>query len=136
MIFTPRDSKASALPDDPEIALFPCFATFIPAPATTNATAVEILNVFSPSPPVPHVSRRGSSRSIFKDLSLIAVAKPAISVGVSPFIFIAIIKAPNWAGVTSPLIISFIDNLANSKSKSSLLVANLIACNIFLFFII
>ena len=29
---------------------------FTSAPATTNATVVEILNVWQPSPPVPHVS--------------------------------------------------------------------------------
>jgi len=37
-------------------ARFPCFATRAPAAAATIAAAVEMLNVFEPSPPVPHVS--------------------------------------------------------------------------------
>ena len=38
----------------------PCLATWQPAPAATNALAVEMLNVPAPSPPVPTVSTRGS----------------------------------------------------------------------------
>ena len=34
----------------------PCLATVNPAPATTKAVVVEILNVCRPSPPVPQVS--------------------------------------------------------------------------------
>ena len=41
-------------------ARLPCLATRTPAPATTNATTVEMLNVPPPSPPVPQVSSRGS----------------------------------------------------------------------------
>ena len=95
VIFTPNSSNTSALPEDPDIALFPCFATLTPAPATTKATAVEILNVFNPSPPVPQVSNKGSSSSTLRDFSLIEVAIPAISVDVSPFIFKPITNEPN-----------------------------------------
>ena len=38
----------------------PCFATPAPAAAATSAAAVEMLNVFAPSPPVPAVSTRSS----------------------------------------------------------------------------
>ena len=46
----------SALPDIPDIERLPCLATFPPAAAITNDAAVEMLNVFSLSPPVPHTS--------------------------------------------------------------------------------
>ena len=52
----PKYSKISALPDIPDIERFPCLATFPPAPAITNDAVVEMLNVFSLSPPVPHTS--------------------------------------------------------------------------------
>ena len=50
-ILTPNRFSTSALPHWPEDALLPCLATFRPAPATTKAAAVEILNVFLASPP-------------------------------------------------------------------------------------
>ena len=55
-IRTPNASSTSADPLRELTARFPCFATRAPAAATTMAAAVEILNVFEPSPPVPHVS--------------------------------------------------------------------------------
>ena len=56
-----RDVDAERLehvgaPAAEETARLPCLATGTPAPATTNAVVVEMLNVCSPSPPVPHVS--------------------------------------------------------------------------------
>jgi hypothetical protein len=48
--------KISAEPLCEEIALLPCLATLIPAPANTKATAVEMFKVFSLSPPVPQIS--------------------------------------------------------------------------------
>ena len=104
LIFTPSSLNTSALPDFPDIALFPCFAIFIPAPDITYAHAVEILNQFRPLPPVQHVSSKLWLRSIFNDTDLIALAIPAISKAVSPLIFSAVIKDPNWAGVTLSLI--------------------------------
>jgi len=52
----PKYSKISALPDMPDIERLPCLATFPPAPAMTNDADVEMLNVLSLSPPVPHTS--------------------------------------------------------------------------------
>ena len=52
----PHASSRSALPHWLEIERLPCFATCTPAPATTNAAMVEMLNVLQPSPPVPQVS--------------------------------------------------------------------------------
>ena len=46
--------------DDPlsELAArFPCFAIGIPTDESSSATVVDIFNVFSPSPPVPQVSK-------------------------------------------------------------------------------
>src|SRR4030095_16818284 len=54
--WTPSADKTSALPVELVAALFPCFATGTPAPATTNAAAVETLNVFTLLPPVPTTS--------------------------------------------------------------------------------
>ena len=56
MIFTPSSVNTSELPLLLVIDRFPCFATFTPAPATTNETAVEILNEPELSPPVPQTS--------------------------------------------------------------------------------
>ena len=47
----PNASKTSAEPQEDEEALFPCFATFSPAPAAMIPAAVDTLNVFWPSPP-------------------------------------------------------------------------------------
>ncbi|AUB41102.1 hypothetical protein COO91_07145 [Nostoc flagelliforme CCNUN1] len=54
--FTPKASNTSALPVRLDAERLPCFATGIPDAAATNATAVEILKVDEPSPPVPQVS--------------------------------------------------------------------------------
>lgn len=55
----PSASKTSAEPTRLEAERLPCLATFMPAAAATKATAVEILNVAAPSPPVPQVSIEG-----------------------------------------------------------------------------
>ena len=54
----PKFSNTSADPTLPLALRFPCLAIFTPKAADTKATAVEILNVFAPSPPVPHVSTK------------------------------------------------------------------------------
>ena len=43
MILTPMAANTSALPDREETERFPCLATVMPPPATTNAVAVEII---------------------------------------------------------------------------------------------
>ena len=45
LMFTPNSDSTSALPDLDETDRLPCFATVNPAPATTKAVVVEILNV-------------------------------------------------------------------------------------------
>ena len=57
---TPKYSKTSAEPTLLEAERLPCLATFTPAAAATKATAVEILKVDAPSPPVPQVSITGT----------------------------------------------------------------------------
>ena len=56
LIFIFNSSKTSPDPHFDETALFPCFATLTPMLANNKADAVDIFNVFIPSPPVPHVS--------------------------------------------------------------------------------
>ena len=50
-------------------ALLPCFATLTPMLDSNNAEAVEIFNVFIPSPPVPQVSTQSLTLTLL-DLSL------------------------------------------------------------------
>src|SRR6266478_9408053 len=57
-ILTPSADRTSALPERLLAARFPCFATGKPAPAITNAAAVEILKVFAALDPVPAVSMK------------------------------------------------------------------------------
>ena len=64
--------------------------------------------VCDPSPPVPQVSTRSPSDCTRNAFSRITLAMPAISSGVSPLRRMAVTKAPNWAGVASPVIISSI----------------------------
>jgi hypothetical protein len=81
---TPRASRTSKLPARLEAARFPCFATGIPAPATTKAATVEMLNVPAPSPPVPQVStvrvsRRGAVSARARSARAAAVISPTVS---------------------------------------------------------
>ena len=62
-IRTPSASSTSAEPAWDVIARLPCFATGIPAAATTSAAVVEMLNVPEPSPPVPTTSIAPSGAS-------------------------------------------------------------------------
>ena len=55
-----RREHVRASPQREDTARLPCFATVTPAPATTNAAVVEMLNVCRPSPPVPQVSTNTS----------------------------------------------------------------------------
>src|SRR6266850_2436428 len=83
---TPRAVNTSELPERLVTARFPCFATGRPAPAITNAAAVETLKVFAQLEPVPAVSKKrlclgfnGTARR------RIAAAMPVNSSTVSPF---------------------------------------------------
>ena len=64
-----RASKTSPEPHFEDTALLPCFATFIPILAKSKADAVDILTVFMPSPPVPHVSMQSLTFTLL-DFSL------------------------------------------------------------------
>ena len=105
IISTPNDSNIFAAPDFDEIFLFPCFATFTPAPATTNALAVEIFKVPFPSPPVPTISIVLSSEIIFLLCFLIAFVAPIISSTVSPLERIVDKMALSFISEKSPDII-------------------------------
>ena len=61
-ILTPSASSTSAEPQCDDAARLPCLATGTPAPATTIAATVEMLNVLLRSPPVPQVSTTGVAR--------------------------------------------------------------------------
>src|SRR3972149_2820935 len=103
-MFTPSASSTSAAPERRLTARLPCFATYAPAPATTNAVVVEMLNVLTRSPPVPTTSTRSSTRGLIRCArSRIARANPAT---VSPFIRSAVMNAAIWAGVASPSMIT------------------------------
>ena len=90
-----NDSRTSAEPLLLLTERLPCLATIPPAAATTNEAAVETLNKFAPSPPVPTISTAFSvSISTFVESDLIAFTAPDISSIVSPFIRIATNNAP------------------------------------------
>ena len=84
LIFAPRASRQSAVPDEDDAARLPCFATLTPAAATTNAVVVDMLKLPALSPPVPTISRVSISPvSTGIACSLIAAAHPLISSMVS-----------------------------------------------------
>ena len=85
---TPRYSRTSAEPTLLEAERLPCLATFAPPAAATKATAVEILKVEAPSPPVPQVSITGvvwGLGSSKRDCCRKTVAIPANSAAETPF---------------------------------------------------
>ena len=109
-MFTPKASITSADPHFEVRLRLPCLATRTPAPAVTNAEALEILKVPLASPPVPQVSTsasrpvplRSSAPAVLSPQGgsgvaavRIASAKPTISSTVSPFIR----KATNSAAI-------------------------------------
>ena len=110
----PRASSTSAEPAFDVIARLPCFATGMPAAATTSAAAVEMLKVPLPSPPVPTTSIVPSGASTASTRSRIASAKPASSSTVSPRMRRPISSAASWAGVASPSITAPIASRASS----------------------
>src|SRR5881296_4248884 len=102
---TPSASSTSAEPHCDVNDRLPCFATVAPAPAATNAAAVEMLKVETVPPPVPQVSTRWSpaaSTGIIAARS--ARAAPATSSAVSPLTRRPISRAAICAGVASPRI--------------------------------
>ncbi len=105
-MLTPSSDNTSEEPDFEDAALFPCLATGTPQPATTIATAVEILSVPFASPPVPHVSIAPGGAFIRTARERIARAAPTNSSVVSPRTLMPIRRAPICASVASPDIIT------------------------------
>ena len=105
-ILTPSFSSTSAEPHSDEAARLPCLATRAPQAAATIADRVEMLNVASPSPPVPQVSSRAPSTAMGVATARAARAKPVSSSGVSPFMRRATMKPAIWEGVASPRMIT------------------------------
>ncbi len=98
---TPSASSTSALPVLLETLRFPCFATFMPAPARTKAAVVLMLNDCEPSPPVPQLSMKSPVTGMSSATSRMIEARPASSSAVSPFAFRATRKAAISLSVTS-----------------------------------
>ena len=104
-IRTPRASRTSADPHCDVKERLPCLATEAPAPAATNAAAVEMLKVDTVPPPVPHVSTRCAPCASTRTMAWrSARAAPAISSAVSPFTRRPMSKAASCTGVASPRI--------------------------------
>src|SRR5882724_5396064 len=132
---TPSVSTTSAEPHseaplNPDIDRLPCLATLRPAPATTNAVAVETLNVPVASPPVPQVSisisrsvplspatssPRARMRTTFWRITC---AKPISSSTVSPFMRRAVRNAAICALVAAPDMIASIAAAASIRVRS------------------
>jgi hypothetical protein len=83
----------------------PCFATAAPAPAATNAAAVEMLKVETVPPPVPQVSTRCAPSASTRTIAARnARAAPVSSATVSPFTRKPISRAAICTGLAAPAI--------------------------------
>ena len=102
MTLMPIWVRASAAPDFDDRLRLPCLATGTPAPATTNAVAVEMFSVPLPSPPVPTMSIASCGAVMRFIRARMARAAAAISSTVSPRTRRAISKPPICAGVAAP----------------------------------
>ena len=78
-ILTPSASNMSAAPLLEDMERLPCLATATPAAATTKDTAVEMLSVPSPSPPVPQRSIAMGGAAMAFIWARIAVTAPTNS---------------------------------------------------------
>ena len=91
---------------------------------------MEMLKVWAPSPPVAQVSTTGSLVITGMAFALIVLASPTISSTVSPLRLSAVTKAPNWAGVASPRMISSIieaaSSLVSERPDTKVCIASLI----------
>ena len=117
---TPSSLSTSALPQRLETERLPCLATVTPAPAATNAARVEMLKVCAPSPPVPQVSTtvRPAGRGTRVAFSLMTVAAAAISSTLSPLSRRAVSRAPIWACVASPDMMSRMAASISARARS------------------
>ena len=89
------------------MARLPCLATGTPQAAATRETAVEMLKVEAPSPPVPQVSIRPVAfGDILVAAARMAAAAPATTSALSPRMESPIRMAAIWAGVASPFMMA------------------------------
>src|SRR5262245_56606563 len=116
-ILTPSACSTSAAPDFDDSARLPCLATGTPAPATTNAAQVEMLNDPDASPPVPTTSTASGGASTPSILERMVVTAPVILSTVSPRTRNAISKPPICEGVASPDIIRSKAPAASSRVR-------------------
>ncbi len=117
----PSSANTSAVPVLLVILRFPCFATRTPHAAIAIAAAVLMLNVFAPSPPVPHVSTTGRVPPVRHCIeSRIATAAPASSSAVSPFCECKTRNSRIDASSASPLSIQAMQDRIWSAVKSCL----------------
>ena len=116
---TPSASNRSALPQALDTERLPCLAMRTPDAASTSAASDDTLSVRCRSPPVPQVSNTSSYvRASGREAARIAVAKPTISDGRSPFITRPTSSPAIWAGVARPAMISAIAADASSAVRS------------------
>ena len=108
-------------------ALLPCFATLTPILASSNADAVDILSVFIPSPPVPHVSTQFSTFTLL-DLFLSTKTPPAISPEDSPLVDKSVKKSKISCSFALPSINNSKAALLSSKVRSFLFLILSINC--------
>lgn len=102
----PSASSTSALPLDEDALRLPCLAIGTPAAAATNMAVVEMLKVWLPSPPVPHMSSRSSGLGVTTGVanSRMTCAAAVISPTVSFFTRRPISRALAICGDISPRI--------------------------------
>src|SRR5260221_265327 len=116
---TPSASSTSALPDCEVNERLPCLATRAPAPAATNAAAVEMLKVVTLPPPVPQVSTSGFPSFVGSRCIALRRARtaPTTSAAVSPRLLKPIRRADICTGVDSPRIICAKAASASSEER-------------------
>jgi hypothetical protein len=116
---TSSASRISALPHRDENERLPCLAMRTPAPAATRAAAVEMLNVVSVPPPVPHVSTSWSVSLAGTGTMARRSARtpPATTPGDSRRVLSATSSAAIWTGVALPSMT--MENAASASAASS-----------------
>ena len=129
-MLTPRASTTSALPQRLEKERLPCLATRTPQPATTNAVAVEILNVprgiparaggvhQGIAPRARQILLHRSARAHHRGVGPNGFGKPDEFLNHSPFIRNAARNIPIWGVPAAPERISSITARASGRVRS------------------
>ncbi len=128
LMLAPSASMTSALPDFDDTARLPCLATRAPAAAQTKVAAVEMLNVYAASPPVPTTSTRlsGSLTSTFAASSRMTCAAAVISPIVSFLTRRPTVMAAIITGDICPLMIW---RMSSSISSWKISRCSIVRCN-------